>query len=302
MSSELMNQPAQLAFTDIGVLSRTGWQPANDLTFDEWREIARTWSAVDSGINWWVGDWLNYGEMKYGEAYKEAMNLTGWEYQRLANAKYVSGKVEFSSREENLSWRHHAVVAPLAAAEQEKWLAVAEVEMLSKRELRKAIKAEQRAIEIPVLPSPVNLVCGDAREMVAQMPSGTKLLFSDPPYGMDWQSNRRTVKDKPDKIANDGDLNTALDLLDFVLGAAYDKLADDAFVCLWCDWKNYAAFKSAVEANRLSVRSVIVWNKPNHGTGDLEGAPAPKHEWIIFAVKGNPKLTGQRFDDGDDTL
>jgi len=49
---------------------------------------------------------------KWGEMYEEAEQLTGINYQRLADLKWVSQVFEFSYRNENLSWKHDRAIAP----------------------------------------------------------------------------------------------------------------------------------------------------------------------------------------------
>jgi hypothetical protein len=43
---------------------------------------------MEKGVKWWLGDWLNFGERKYGETYSQAIDTTGHSYQALANAKW----------------------------------------------------------------------------------------------------------------------------------------------------------------------------------------------------------------------
>jgi len=50
---------------------------------------------------WWVGDWLNYGEARYGEMYSQAIEITGYASQTLADAKWVASRIEPSRRHEN---------------------------------------------------------------------------------------------------------------------------------------------------------------------------------------------------------
>jgi hypothetical protein len=49
-------------------------------------------------------------------------------------------------------------------------------------------------------------------------------------------------------------------------------------------------FARAIEAAGFEIKGSLVWVKNNHGTGDLKGSFAPKHERIIHAVKGSPEL------------
>lgn len=68
---------------------------------------------MEKSIQWWVGDWLRFGERKYGEMYSQMLDSTDYEYGSLANMKYIAERFESSLRSENLSWSHHKEVAPL---------------------------------------------------------------------------------------------------------------------------------------------------------------------------------------------
>lgn len=95
---------------------------------------------VGKSIGFIIGDWINYGEKKWGEKYVEATRKTGLDYQTLANYAYVARKIDFSCRQEKLGFEHHAVVAKLKTPGQRKeWLEIAEREGLSKRRLRVSI-------------------------------------------------------------------------------------------------------------------------------------------------------------------
>lgn len=39
---------------------------------------------IEGAVQWWVGDWLNFGERKYGEKYAQGMDATGYAYQTVA--------------------------------------------------------------------------------------------------------------------------------------------------------------------------------------------------------------------------
>jgi site-specific DNA-methyltransferase (adenine-specific) len=110
------------------------------------------------------------------------------------------------------------------------------------------------------------------------------LVLTDPPYGMEYRSNHRKVRH--DSI--DGDDST--DAFRESVEAMIPKMKDNAHLLAFVNWKNEAEFIRACEGCGLTVKSSIVWVKNNTGMGDLNGAFAPKHERIIHAVKGSPKL------------
>ena len=37
------------------------------LTYDDWRRIGDDLRGIESGVLWWIGDWLRYGERVHGE-------------------------------------------------------------------------------------------------------------------------------------------------------------------------------------------------------------------------------------------
>ena len=123
-----------------------------------------------------------------------------------------------------------------------------------------------------------------------------KLLLSDPPYGMDFQSNRRVIGDKSNVIANDSDYNTAMKITRDMLIATIPKLDDDAHIILFCNDNGVFKLRQVIEEVGLEFKRILVWVKPNHTSGDLYGSFAPRKELAIHAVKGRPQLT-PRIDD-----
>ena len=118
----------------------TGIEFRDELSFDEWEHLGDRLTRIGKSIGFIIGDWINYGEKRYGSKYQEAIHRTGLDYQTLANFAYVARRVEFSCRQENLGFEHHAVVAKLKTLEERKeWLEIAKREKLSKRRLRVSI-------------------------------------------------------------------------------------------------------------------------------------------------------------------
>jgi hypothetical protein len=113
------------------------------LTIEEWSEIGRRLGRIGNSALWWIGDWLRVGEKAYGSTYEEAEAITGYPYQTLADAAWVSGKVDFSDRSEKLSWTHHRAVAALDPETQRAWLARAATEGLSVADLKEQIRGSR---------------------------------------------------------------------------------------------------------------------------------------------------------------
>lgn len=45
------------------------------------------------------------------------------------------------------------------------------------------------------------------------------------------------------------------------------------------------------------MKNLIIWNKNNHGSGDLKGSYAPKYELILFGHKGRSLFRDKRISD-----
>ena len=123
-----------------------------------------------------------------------------------------------------------------------------------------------------------------------------KLLLSDPPYGMDFQSNRRVVTQKTEKIASDNSYQDAMKLTADMLAAAAPHLDENAHVILFCNDEGAFHLRRVVEDAGLTFKRLLTWVKPNHTSGDLEGAFAPRKELAIHAVKGRPLVSPRRDD------
>lgn len=176
-----------------GSPAETGLALPPGLPFERWQALGATLGRLHRSSPWWVGDWLVYGERTYGERYSQALNLTGLEYQTLANCVWVASRIEFSRRREHLSWKHHAEVAACDEAEREAWLDLAERERLSARELRRRQQeARTRGGSTPAVldaPAPVALpdeVCIRlaGAEALPLPDGGVDLIVTSPPYGL----------------------------------------------------------------------------------------------------------------------
>lgn len=128
--------------------SRVALELPPGLSLEEWKEIGVPLLDAGQSLMWWIGDWMNYGELEYRESYAQATAVTGMDYQTIANAKWVCERVEVSRRRENLSFGHHASVAALDRRSQTQLLNRAVKEGLTVQALRaevKRINEERRA-------------------------------------------------------------------------------------------------------------------------------------------------------------
>ena len=135
---------------------------------------------------------------------------------------------------------------------------------------------------------------GDCLEVMGSIKDKSiDLIVTDPPYLMDYQSNRRKKEDRFNKIKNDKENYM---LIQDYLEECHRIMKDNTAIYCFCSWHNIDFFKREFE-KYFKLKNIIVWNKNNHGTGDLKGAYAPKHEFILFGHKGRTLLREKRIPD-----
>src|SRR3982751_2538146 len=103
-------------------ISATAWRAAGELSLLEWSQSGRRLGVIGRAAGWWIGDWLNYGNTKFGERYVRAARITGYDVQTLMNMVYVASKFAPERRRDELSWSHHAELAALDPGDQDRWL------------------------------------------------------------------------------------------------------------------------------------------------------------------------------------
>lgn len=178
-----------------------------------------------------------------------------------------------------------ALAAKQAEADRKAAELAAEQERISDEQL--AIEREQARLAA-IERYTKKVAHGDAVELVACMTSPARLVLTDPPYGEDFQSKRRKVSRSRKKVANDEDPEFAAGLLEEVLSAV--KVTEDATALVFTGWRHEPLFRAAAERAGWTLKGSLVWVKKNHGTGDLKGSFAPKHERILHLTKGSPEL------------
>jgi hypothetical protein len=128
------------------VPSRTGMRFDPRLPFEEWHRLGKQLGMHANASVWWLGDWLAFGQAKYGRRYKQAVAITGLDYQTLRNYAVVARRFEMSRRRDKLSFQHHAEVCALPDEEQDAWLARAEARRWTRNELRRRMRAPHSEI------------------------------------------------------------------------------------------------------------------------------------------------------------
>ena len=119
------------------------------MTRDEWiRGYEEVITKITKNYQFWVGDYLNKGEADFGEEFSQV--LDEFNEKTLRNWMLVCKKIP-PARRRDLSFSHHAVVAPLDEARQEELLDMAVKKHISEKELRKLRDGEDGKVTIYTL-------------------------------------------------------------------------------------------------------------------------------------------------------
>jgi DNA modification methylase len=127
------------------------------------------------------------------------------------------------------------------------------------------------------------------RANVERLVGGRKvaMVWSDPPYGMQFQSNYRTATPKFDHIK--GDERPLTEFIPLIVGIPI------WYIC--CRWDSAPLFMDAIVESGYAIVNWIVWHKSRGSMGDLEAAYRPTHETILYCSKERALFTVDGRDD-----
>jgi DNA modification methylase len=139
------------------------------------------------------------------------------------------------------------------------------------------------------------LLCGDSTkaEDVEKLMNGEKadMVFTDPPYGMSYESNAWDSKNKDvqakrtdSKILNDETTNVGKQALNLLPSLT----KSECHFYIWCRWDCFNEFLTEM-SQVAKIKGVVVWDKGGPGLGDLECSYGDS-EWAIHALRGRKPL------------
>ena len=132
------------------------------------------------------------------------------------------------------------------------------------------------------------LICGDSTDsaVIDRLMDGVKanMVFTDPPYGYNYQSNMRTQSEKFDVLENDDKI------LDFFQSI---KNTVVGFVYVCTTWKTADKWIGLFK-KYYDLTNVIIWDKGGGGIGDLFHTFATDYEMILVCNNGQ-ELRGKRY-------
>jgi len=127
--------------------------------------------------------------------------------------------------------------------------------------------------------------------------SSIDMVYTDIPYGINYKSNKqgqdtrtgvtlKTGRSEYFKKINNDDKIPDIEWLE----ESFRVLKNGAAIYICVRWDKFGELQQQVLQCGFKVKNMIVFNKSNHGMGDLKGQYAPKHELLLFATKGRHLL------------
>lgn len=124
------------------------------------------------------------------------------------------------------------------------------------------------------------LICGDSTDaaIIDRLMDGQKadMVFTDPPYGYNYQSNMRTKTEKFDVLENDDKI---LDFFPNLIGRV------KGFVMICTTWKVLDKWLPLFK-EYFDLSNMIIWDKGGGGIGDLKHTFSTDYEVILCANNG----------------
>jgi N6-adenosine-specific RNA methylase IME4 len=260
----LVSQSASELTAWSGVeLSATGLTFTQDVSYDEWSAIGERLQFIGKAVQFWIGDWVRYGEHRFGEKYTQAVELTGYEQGAIQNMVWVAENVDSSLRSEELSFSHHKEVASLKPAAQEALLNLAEENKLSVRELRDEVRQFKR------------LETGGPTALPTRKYS---VVYADPPWRYEFcESDTREIENQYPTMA-------LSEICELPIG---DICTEDCTLLMWATSPKLAESMEVLTAWGFTYRTCAVWDKEIIGMGYYF---RQQHELLLVATKGKPTV------------
>jgi N6-adenosine-specific RNA methylase IME4 len=242
--------------------SRTGLVLNNDLSYEEWQKIGDKLTSIEGSIQWWIGDWLNYGERKYGEMYSQVLDA-GNNYQTARDAKWVAGKFELSRRRDNVPFSHHKELAALEPKVADKLLDKCEEEGLSKLALRaEVIKIKHEKL------------------VEAEIPKNKyRVFYVDPPW---YYTAPQHGREEQETVLETHYPTMKIDELCAL--PVKNMAQDNAVLFMWVTSPVLDQCWDVIEAWGFEYKTSIVWNKDAHNVGHYVSV---RHELLLICTRGS---------------
>ena len=101
-------------------VTSTGLVVTGDPSFEEWEHVGERLAALERGLQWAIGDWLNYGSRKYARGrYETVAASLSLEKETVRKYAQVAAAYESGIRIPDLTFLHHQIAAALPAQQRQ---------------------------------------------------------------------------------------------------------------------------------------------------------------------------------------
>lgn len=269
------NLPAKPNRREIGInlpgkLTPTSWTLPQNLSREDWIKCGKALREIESGHQWWTGDWWAFSEdRKWGEG-EQIAEAAGVAYQYARDCGSVSRAFKLSSRDDNLTFSHHRYAMAVEGAKaRQTWL---------RRALKgtdgKSWSAQQLRAEIARAAA---IGRTGAADILSAKTGKFAVLYADPP----WRYENPPMGGTNRSIEN----QYPTMMLDQICALPIREIAhDDSVLYLWTTSPKLAESFKVLEAWGFSEpRTTAVWVKDQIGMGYYF---REMHELLLVAKRG----------------
>lgn len=125
-----------------------GLEIIGEPTKEEWLACGKFIKQSTESVHFWIGDWMLYGEVRWGYTYKEVAELMGFEVQTIKDDKWVAARIPLERRTKAVTFSHYKVVADMHdPEEQDHYLQTAIDKELSVAAFREYVNKQESVYE-----------------------------------------------------------------------------------------------------------------------------------------------------------
>lgn len=238
-------------------------------SLEDYQRIGETLQRMERAVQFWVGDWMRFGERKWGESYTQAIEATGYTYQALADMKYVADRFLPETRKEGIPFSIYRELAPLPLEKAEALLK--DAEEAGKPLTRPQIRAEVREYK-----------AGERRKQYREQALGESklgtfaVIYADPPWPYDFAETDSRNIDEQQYPTMEVEAIAAMPVADIA--------QEDAVLFLWATAPKLLEALQVMASWGFLYRTHIIWDKEAIGMGYYARG---RHELLLIGKRGN---------------
>lgn len=124
------------------VFTQAGLEAIGSPSFELWERVGQWMAGVSNRVQFWIGDWVNYGEGHFADRVQQAVDVTEWQDETVMQAARVSASIRPEDRRPDLSFSHHRAVYAQPREKQREYLDKAKTEGWTAERLRAEVRQD----------------------------------------------------------------------------------------------------------------------------------------------------------------